>query len=158
MEHSGTMTQPATQAERPDDAAREVYVLDEQIGYLLRLANQRHALIFQEHTVLDLTPTQLSAMVRLLDEGECSQNELGRRTAMDVATIKGVVDRLRAKGLVRLRPDPNDRRRTTISVPGPHEGLRATLHAVGHRITQQTLKPLTPAERRTLLRLLAKMV
>lgn len=158
MEHPGTMTQPVTQSERPDDAAAEIYVLDEQIGYLLRLVNQRHALIFQEHTVLDLTPTQISTMIRLLDEGECSQNELGRRTAMDVATIKGVVDRLRAKGLVRLRPDPNDRRRTTISVPAPQDDLRETLHAVGRRITRQTLNPLTPAERRTLLRLLAKMV
>ena len=100
-------------------AEEEAYVLDAQIGYLLRLANQRHALIFQELSVLDLTPTQFSAMVRLLDEGECSQNELGRRTAMDVATIKGVVDRLRGKGLVTLNPDPNDKRRTTISAASP---------------------------------------
>ena len=110
------MTQAETDARRGSEAGEEPYVLDDQIGYLLRLANQRHTLIFQEHAVLELTPTQFSAMVRLLDEGECSQNELGRRTAMDVATVKGVVDRLRAKGLVRLRPDPTDRRRTTISI------------------------------------------
>ncbi|WP_413870099.1 MarR family winged helix-turn-helix transcriptional regulator [Albidovulum sp.] len=152
------MTQAETDARRGSEAGEEPYVLDDQIGYLLRLANQRHTLIFQEHAVLELTPTQFSAMVRLLDEGECSQNELGRRTAMDVATVKGVVDRLRAKGLVRLRPDPTDRRRTTISILPPHEPLRAQLHAVGRRITQQTLAPLTAAERRTLLRLLAKII
>ena len=94
------MTQAETDARRGSEAGEEPYVLDDQIGYLLRLANQRHTLIFQEQAVLELTPTQFSAMVRLLDEGECSQNELGRRTAMDVATVKGVVDRLRAKGLV----------------------------------------------------------
>ncbi len=152
------MTKPDDRTAAANDTTGDPYVLDAQIGYLLRLANQRHALIFQEHSILDLTPTQFSAMVRLLDEGECSQNELGRRTAMDVATVKGVVDRLRAKGLVRLRPDPTDRRRTTISILPPHEPLRAQLHAVGRRITQQTLAPLTAAERRTLLRLLAKII
>ncbi|KAB2885753.1 MAG: winged helix-turn-helix transcriptional regulator [Albidovulum sp.] len=140
-----------------NDAVETPYTLDAQIGYLLRLANQRHALIFQELSVLDLTPTQFSAMVRLLDEGECSQNELGRRTAMDVATIKGVVDRLRSKGLVTLNPDPNDRRRTTISAAGSGEELRATLHHMGRTITERTLAPLTRAERKTLLRLLSKL-
>ena len=139
------------------DADDGAYVLDSQIGYLLRLANQRHTVIFQELAALDLTPTQFSAMVRLLDEGDCSQNELGRRTAMDVATIKGVVDRLRAKGLVTVHPDPNDKRRTTISAAGASEGLRATLHDMGRGITEKTLAPLTRSERRTLLRLLSKL-
>lgn len=140
-----------------NDPAEESYVLDAQIGYLLRLANQRHTLIFQEHAALDLTPTQFSAMVRLLDEGDCSQNELGRRTAMDVATIKGVVDRLRGKGLVTLTPDPNDKRRMTISAAGASEELRTTLHDMGRKITEQTLAPLTRTERRTLLRLLGRL-
>lgn len=151
------MTKRDDQTAAENDAIEDAYVLDAQIGYLLRLANQRHALIFQEHAILDLTPTQFSAMVRLLDEGECSQNELGRRTAMDVATIKGVVDRLRGKGLVTLDPDPNDKRRTTISVAGDEAELRTRLHDMGRRITEQTLAPLTRTERGTLLRLLSRL-
>ncbi|WP_374643055.1 MarR family winged helix-turn-helix transcriptional regulator [Tabrizicola sp.] len=151
------MTKADDQVAAVDDAPADPYILDAQIGYLLRLANQRHALIFQEHAILDLTPTQFSAMVRLLDEGECSQNELGRRTAMDVATIKGVVDRLRAKGLVNLKPDPKDKRRTTISPAGPEAELRDRLHGMGRTITEQTLAPLTRAERATLLRLLSRL-
>lgn len=151
------MTKRDDQTAAGNDAIEDAYVLDAQIGYLLRLANQRHALIFQEHAILDLTPTQFSAMVRLLDEGECSQNELGRRTAMDVATIKGVVDRLRGKGLVTLDPDPNDKRRTTISVAGDEAELRARLHDMGRSITEQTLAPLTRTERGTLLRLLSRL-
>ncbi len=138
------------------DVAEAPYVLDEQIGYLLRLANQRHALIFQETADLDLTPTQFAAMVRLVDDGACSQNELGRRTAMDVATVKGVVDRLLAKGMVTLHPDPKDRRRTTVSAADP-DGMRAALHDMGRRISARTLEPLSRAERRTLLRLLARL-
>lgn len=151
------MTKADDQTPTADDATGESYVLDAQIGYLLRLANQRHTLIFQEHSILDLTPTQFSAMIRLVDEGECSQNELGRRTAMDVATIKGVVDRLRAKGLVSLKPDPNDKRRTTISPAGPEADLRDRLHGMGRMITEQTLAPLSRSERATLLRLLSRL-
>lgn len=151
------MTKADDQTPTADDATGDPYVLDAQIGYLLRLANQRHALIFQEHSILDLTPTQFSAMIRLVDEGECSQNELGRRTAMDVATIKGVVDRLRTKGLVSLKPDPNDKRRTTISPAGSEADLRGRLHGMGRTITEQTLAPLTRSERATLLRLLSRL-
>jgi len=138
-------------------AAPEPYVLDAQIGFLLRLANQRHALIFQEQSDMGLTPTQFAALVRLIDDGPCSQNELGRRTAMDVATIKGVVERLCDKGLVALSPDPDDRRRKTVSITGPGERLRAALHGMGRRISEETLSPLTATERATLLRLLAKL-
>lgn len=139
----------------PEDSP--AYRLDDQIGYLLRLASQRHATIFLENAAMSLTPTQFAVLVRLDEMGECSQNELGRRAAMDVATVKGVVDRLRAKGLIELRPDPDDRRRTLIRLPEDDSGLIAALHAAGHEITRQTLGPLTRAEQKTLLRLLRKI-
>jgi len=151
------MTKPDDRTAAANDTTGDPYVLDAQIGYLLRLANQRHALIFQEHSILDLTPTQFSAMVRLLDEGECSQNELGRRTAMDVATIKGVVDRLRQKGLTLSRPDPEDKRRMLISLSEEGAAMLDRMTAVGREITGETLAPLTAEEQRTLLTLLQKL-
>ncbi|WP_109465392.1 MarR family winged helix-turn-helix transcriptional regulator [Albibacillus kandeliae] len=140
----------------PDDAVPP-YVLDDQIGFLLRLANQRHTAIFQKQMLQDLTPMQFSAMVRLLEIGECSQNELGRQVGMDIATTKGVVDRLRAKGLIDARPDPSDKRRALLSVAEEHLGLRAPLHAAGHAITDATLAPLSKAERAKLLQLIRKL-
>ncbi|WP_299842701.1 MarR family winged helix-turn-helix transcriptional regulator [uncultured Paracoccus sp.] len=139
--------------DRPEDD----YVLSDQIGYLFRLANQRHSSIFMERTILDLTPTQFSALVRLAELGECSQNQLGRATAMDVATIKGVVGRLKAKGLVELAADPNDKRRLIVSLAPGQGDLIARLGEIGAEITRETLSPLTPAEQRSLLRLLKKL-
>lgn len=147
----------ASKNKEPEAAEAEQYVLDQQVGYLLRLANQRHALIFQDASILNLTPTQFAALVRLAELGETSQNELGRRTAMDVATIKGVVDRLRIKGLVQFRADPTDKRRTLISIPPEHRDLKAALHESGLEISRRTLEPLTAAERKTFLRLLKKL-
>lgn len=137
--------------------ATSEYLLDEQVGYILRLVSQRHAAIFQAGVVEGLTPTQFSALVRLGEVGTCSQNQLGRLTAMDVATIKGVVDRLSRKGLVTLEPDPNDRRRLMISLSDQGNALLGDLHRAGHQITRDTLAPLTAEEVQTLLTLLGKL-
>ena len=134
------------------------YVLDEQVGYLMRLATQRHTAIFQKHTVEGLTPTQFSALVRLAEEAPCSQNHLGRRAAMDIATIKGVVDRLRQKELVSAEPSSEDRRRTLLSLTPQGQALLGRMQEAGRTITRETLEPLGKSERQALLRILRKLV
>jgi DNA-binding MarR family transcriptional regulator len=76
---------------------------------------------------------------------------------MDAATIKGVVDRLRAKGMVRAVPHPVDRRRTTLSVAPAYRSEIARLCAAGFEISAATLGPLTAAEAETLNALLRKI-
>lgn len=144
--------------DRSNEDAPDAYRLDDQVGYILRLASQRHSAIFQQHAVHGLTPTQFSVMIRLAECPNCSQNRLGRLTGMDVATIKGVVDRLRLKGFLILTPDPDDKRRTLISLSKKGADAIDQLRAMGHRVTQETLAPLTAAERKTFLRLLSKLV
>lgn len=151
------MTVTHSSKNSPATKAGSGYKLDEQVGYVLRLVSQRHAAIFQTHSADGLTPTQFSALVRIDELGPCSQNRLGRLTAMDVATIKGVVDRLNRKGLVTLAADPDDKRRTMISLSDGGQALVADLHAAGEEITRDTLSPLTGAEEKTLLRLLSKL-
>ena len=132
-------------------------MLDHQVGYLLRLASQRHAAIFQKHSLDGLTPTQFSTLIRVSEAGPVSQNHLGRLAAMDVATIKGVVDRLRAKGLMASRPDTGDKRRSIITLTVAGQALIADLTALGRAITEETLEPLSEAERQTLVALLQKL-
>ena len=133
------------------------YELDQQVGYLLRLASQRHATIFQKHAVEGLTPTQFSTLIRIAEHGEVSQNQLGRLAAMDVATIKGVVDRLKAKKLVQSRADASDKRRSIISLTRTGQNLTKTLHKIGTEISAETLAPLNENDRKTLLRILAQI-
>ncbi|WP_321344353.1 MarR family winged helix-turn-helix transcriptional regulator [Breoghania sp.] len=133
------------------------YVLDEQIGYLLRKAYQRNVMIFSEKMQSGLTPTQFAVMARLSELGSVSQNQLGRHAGLDVATTKGVVDRLRARGLVDTARDPNDRRRQIISLS--EEGLEHFRRnaKTGLEISAETMSPLSDAERRTLEKLLKKL-
>jgi DNA-binding MarR family transcriptional regulator len=124
----------------------------------LRRANQRHAAIFFEGLGdQQLTPTQFAALVKIGDAREISQNRLGRLTAMDPATIWGVVKRLRARELVATRPDPRDRRRSLWRLSDT--GRRALEDAVpmAKRITRDTLAPLARGERRRFLELLRKL-
>ncbi|TYB88565.1 MarR family winged helix-turn-helix transcriptional regulator [Oceaniovalibus sp. ACAM 378] len=134
------------------------YVLDEQVGYILRQVSQRHGLIFQAHAPAGLTPTQFSALVRLDQLGPLSQNELGRATAMDVATIKGVVDRLRAKGLVALSAYPGDKRRNRINLTAQSQAMISNLHEAGETITGETLSALSPEDSATLVALLTRLI
>lgn len=134
------------------------YALEDQVGHLLRRAHQRHAAIFLEGIgPAALTPMQWAALVTVVREGKASQNRLGRLTAMDPATIQGVVRRLRARGLITRSADPADRR---ASVLAPTEAgialVEATLPAA-IAISEATLAPLDPAERRIFLQLLQRM-
>jgi len=140
-----------------DQTQRDDYVLEEQVGYILRVASQRHASIFQAQSPEGLTPRQFSVLVRVAEVGSCSQNHLGRLTAMDVATIKGVVDRLKRKNLLALESDPQDKRRTIIRLTAAAQAMIAQLHDIGHRISEETLRALSPSEQATLVRLLRKM-
>lgn len=134
----------------------DAYSLDEQVGFLLRRANQRHLSIFARE-MGDLTPTQFAALAKLQEHGPMSQNDLGRRTAMDAATMKGVVDRLVRKGLVQTRADQDDLRRVIAALtPAGAARITAAIPAA-HAITAATLDPLTERERGTLLALLAKL-
>jgi len=51
---------------------------------------------------LELTPTQFAALARLRELGDTTQNQLGRLTAMDPATIQGVIQRLLLREMDRM--------------------------------------------------------
>lgn len=132
------------------------YRLDDQIGYLLRRVTQRHLALFAA-AIPEVTTTQFAVLARLAEIGPVSQNHLGRETAMDAATIKGVVDRLAKLGYVATGPDAADRRRLTVSLTAAGERLFADRAATALAVSAETVAPLTPEEARDLQALLAKL-
>ena len=132
------------------------YQLSNQIGYLLRLANQRHLEIFHHH-MPDLTPTQFALLVSLAERTGASQNELGRQTGIDAATTNGVVDRLTKKGLIHSHTDPDDKRRLRLSLSDAGQQMVDRCIPIARIITSLTLEGLTSRESTRLLQLLKKI-
>ena len=140
----------------PRGAAAD-YAVDAQVGFLMRVAMQRHTSIFMAAMIEELTQTQFAVMAKLYEVGPSSQNHLGRLVYLDAATIKGVVDRLILRGFVGTQSDPLDRRRRAVSLTPKGTSVVEQAVSVAAEITATTLKPLTPDEQRTLARLLKKL-
>ncbi|MEC7302448.1 MAG: MarR family winged helix-turn-helix transcriptional regulator [Pseudomonadota bacterium] len=134
------------------------YKLEDQVGHLMRRANQRHAAIFFEGlNDQQLTPMQFAVLVKIGNEEEVSQNRLGRLAAMDPATAQGVVRRLKERALIDARPDPDDGRRSLWRLSETGEALVAATVPIAEQITEKTLEPLSKSERSTFLTLLRKL-
>src|ERR1700709_1932041 len=147
----------SVQAKRSVKPSRPAYVLEEQIGFILRQVWQRHATIFAREIGINLTPTQWAALAKLTETGPCSQNQLGRLTAMDVATIKGVIDRLRGRVRAETVSDPEDGHRLLVSLTLAGQQLAEKAAPNALAITRETLAPLDAKERETLVALLSKL-
>jgi DNA-binding MarR family transcriptional regulator len=141
----------------PDATGTTTYVLDEQIGFLLRVAMQRHTSIFTSRMIEGLTQTQFAALSKLREVGPCSQNHLGRLIYLDAATIKGVVDRLGVRAFVTALADPKDRRRRAVALTDRGREVTEAAMKVAAEITAATLAPLTADERRAVATLLKKL-
>ncbi|WP_182086247.1 MarR family transcriptional regulator [Aureimonas sp. ME7] len=134
------------------EAKGEAYDFSQQVGYLLRRAYQRHLAIFQaESADGQLTSVQFSTLCALRDNGPRSQGELVRQTGIDQATIRGIVDRLRARGLIELSKDREDGRKVIIGITPVGLALLAEMVPRAQRITELTMERLNPAERMALL-------
>lgn len=141
----------------PRRPTEDLYILDEQIGFWLRVAMQRHRSIFWSKMPNDLTVLQFAALAKLLEVKTCSQNELGQLIYVDPATIKGVVDRLRKRGLLTIEIG-NDRRRREVFLTekGRQAAKQATKLATD--VTAKTMVPLNKNQRRLILALLKQLV
>lgn len=135
------------------------YVLEDQVGHVLRRVHQRATAIFLSKIgEVQVTPTQWAALVKLRDTGGASQNHLGRLTAMDPATIQGVIRRLVDRDLIERAGDPRDRRRQVLRLTPAGAALVDRLLANALEVSRATLEPLEPQERAEFLRLAKALI
>jgi MarR family transcriptional regulator, lower aerobic nicotinate degradation pathway regulator len=140
-----------------DAAEHGNYVLEGQIGFLLRVAMQRHTAVFTSRMIDGLTQTQFAALAKLYEVGPCSQNHLGRLIYLDAATIKGVVDRLGGRGFVTALNDPKDRRRRAVTLTERGRQVTEAAMLAAAEITVATLAALTEEEQRLVVQLLRNL-
>ncbi len=64
----------------------------------------------------DLTPSQISVLLRLENDGSATVSSLARAEGMRPQSMSAVVTSLQETGLVRGAPDPSDRRQVLMSL------------------------------------------
>lgn len=138
--------------------AAPTYDFTAQVGHLLRRAYQRHvALFLAEIPDSQLTAAQFVALCAVRDLGGCSLNDIVKATAIDQATIRGVVERLTARGLLEVAGHARDGRKLVISLTEAGQTLIAETVPHAERVTEQTFGDFNAGERVALLFLLRKM-
>ncbi|MNG12042.1 HTH-type transcriptional repressor NicR [compost metagenome] len=80
-----------------------------------------------------------------------------KATAVDQATIRGIVDRLKARDLVELSPDPDDRRKVIVGLTDSGRAILEAMIPCARQISELTMGSLNAAERVAILFLLRKM-
>lgn len=134
------------------------YKVSEQIGHLIRKSHQRHTAIFQQFSCdKQLTPIQFATLCTVLDNGPSSLTEIVKRTAIDQATIRGVVSRLKARHLIELVSDVADQRKVIVCVSDEGRKLVSDMIPCAQEITEKTLANLDLSERIALQFLLTKL-
>ncbi len=87
-----------------------------------------------------------------------SPAELAEHTGVTRATMTGLVDTLERDGLVTRTPDPDDRRMLAVGLTPRGEKLLQKVLPSHFRQLAQLMEPLSEPERKTLVRLLTKVL
>lgn len=143
--------------ERPDLDVRPLGVL----GRLFRVAQLADAELSRGLTDYGLQPGWLDLLAALRRAGrpyELNPTELMRTTMLSSGGMTKRLDRMAEAGLVQRRPDPKDRRGTLVVLT--KKGRAVVDDAIVTHVANESrlLQSLSPAERRTLDRLLRALL
>ena len=109
------------------------------------------------HAELDLSPVQCHVL-HLIEPGRpLPMSRLAETLSCDASNVTGLVDRLESRGLVRRRPSPGDRRVKVLQLT-PAGLRRRTQLLSGMSERSLPLSRLSPADRRTLVKILEALV
>lgn len=111
-----------------------------------------------------ITQGRFMILMLLLDKkhGGCPRArtpaELAECAQVSRATITGLLDTLERDGFVRREPDANDRRMVTVNLTKSGERFMHELLPRHFRLISALMAALSPAECKTLVKLLAKVI
>jgi len=124
---------------------------------LLAVARQLREKSAETLAPWDITPAQLRALRTLARHETMRLSGLSDHLQVAPRTATEVVDALQARGLVRRRADPADRRAILVEVTERGAGLLAEIRATRGTEAGRTFGRLGPADRAELARILGKL-
>ena len=127
----------------------------ENIVFLLAKAHQRAQGVLKGYLqTFGLTPMQCLFMESLWEEDGLSVGDIGRRIALDTATLAGVLDRMVTAGWARRETDPDDGRVARVYLTEKAQAVTSDLAATIERTNNELLKNFSLEEKLLFKRLL----
>jgi len=124
------------------------------ILFILSKANQKVYGTFKTRLLpYGLTPMQALVLHALYEEENLSAGELGRRLALDSATLSGVLDRMTEGGWI-IKNQKEDRRVLNISLADKSRRCREKFLRETEELNQEMLSIFSTEERLLLVRML----
>jgi DNA-binding MarR family transcriptional regulator len=117
-----------------------------RFGVLMLLKRSSHA------------PTAAETGEHCLPEGPLTPAELADAAGVTRATMTGLIDTLERDGLAKRVRDANDRRMMSVNLTPKGRKLLEKILPIHFRDMAETMSPLTEIERKTLVRLLNKIL
>jgi DNA-binding MarR family transcriptional regulator len=125
-------------------------VNDVEIAASLRLSAARLARRLRQESDAGLTPSQLSALAAIENEGPLTLGALADHERVSPPTITRVVTKLEADGLVHRLPDAEDRRVARVQTTDAGDALLAELRKRKNAWLTDRLRELSDDQRRRL--------
>jgi DNA-binding MarR family transcriptional regulator len=141
----------AAGVDRATASRRVLMPLDDSLNAILHWANRHEVqtqVMRRANCTLPLSNVWLLA--RIQHSGPCHPSDLASFHGVDNSTITPKLQRLEADGLVRRRPDPDDRRAVLVEATAAGCRLLKRLRRARAGIVEEALASL-PSERRQLI-------
>jgi DNA-binding MarR family transcriptional regulator len=142
-----------------DPSAAEVFL------HLLRTGDEAFRVVESHLAQHEITQGRFGVLMALW--GNCQREgksvplspaEIADRTGVTRATVTGLIDTLERSGLVERTPHSDDRRMTSVMITPRGDKLLKKILPAHFRQMAWLMGPLDPAERKTLVRLLTKLL
>jgi DNA-binding MarR family transcriptional regulator len=126
-----------------------------QVNQLARMLAQGLAARIAPYGVV---PGQFAQLLALFEQDGLTQRELCDRVRIEQATMANTLQRMQRDGLVRIVPDPDDRRRVRVYLTDQARAIEDDLVAAARELNASATDGLTDAEITQYLELTARLI
>lgn len=139
-----------------DPSATELFL------HLLRAGDEAFRVTRENFERYNISQGRFTVLMQLNRAACCSgastPAELAEAAGVTRATMTGLIDTLVRDGFVTRRPDPNDRRMVTVTLTEAGSEVLKSLLPSHFQLMATLMDPLSERERKTMLKLLLKII
>lgn len=125
------------------------------VNHLSRLMTQA---LGDETANLGVTPGQLPVLMCLWEQDGLTQRELYQRVHIEQATMSNTLSRMERDGLVKRKPDPDDRRASRVMLTPKAKKIEAAIDEATKTVTKKALGNLKKKDKKTVMDLMGSMI